>query len=164
MARYISLDLARLIRDRAYTSGEIEKAARKAQALRSELAIVEAQHAQAKAELADIDARLKDYPSIKPARIRVIKGRPRRLKLTHGAFTREMVRYLREANGPVSTYELRIHLSEVFGIQEGTTLAEREWFRKKVARRLRHIADKGALQRLHNPDANDIGVWVWIGR
>jgi len=164
MARYISLDLARLIRDRAYTSGEVEKTARKAAALRVELASAETLHSKATADLAEIDLQLRNHPSIKPTRIRSIEGRVKHLKLAHGEFTREMVRYLRAANGPVSTSELRIHLSEVFGIEEGTTPAEREWFRKKVVRRLRHIADKGAVQRLHDPDANNIGFWFWTGR
>lgn len=81
MARYISLDLARLIHDRAYASGGAEKAARKVSALRAELDAIEQQHAKAKAELKDIDARLKDYPSIKPVRIRAIQGRPRPIEV-----------------------------------------------------------------------------------
>ena len=164
MARYISLELTRLIRNRAYASGKVEKAARLVSRIRAELATAEAQHAKAKVTLTDIDAQLEDYPTIDPKQIRAIKSCPRHLKLTHGEFTREMVRYLRAANRPVSTNELRNHLSEVFDIAAGTTAAEREWLRDKVARQVRKIAGRGVLQRLHETNSNSVGLWIWTGR
>ena len=163
MARAISLDLARLIRERAYAAGELKKAAKKAKALRLALEVAEAERMRAAASLLKIDVKLGKYPSIKPVLIRSIEAHPRIVELTHGAFTRELIRFLRTVQRPVSTQEIMEYQLRVFNLREGDTVQERDWFRRKTCRRLRVFASKGVLQRLHELDEGKLGLWLWVG-
>ncbi len=163
MARAISLKLARLIRERAYAAGELKKAARKAKALRLALEDAEAERMRAAAALQEIDVKLDKYPSIKPVLIRSIEAHPRRVELTHGAFTRELIRFLRTAQRPVTTQEIIEYQLRVFDLRKGNTAQEREWFRNKTSKRLRVMSEKGAIQRLHKRGDNKLGLWLWIG-
>lgn len=163
MARAISLELTRLIRERAYASGGLKKAAKKAKTLRLALEDAEAERIRAEASLKELDGKIGKYPSIKPTKIRSIEAHPRRVEMTHGAFTREMIRFLRTAQRPVSTQEIIEHQLRVFDMEEGGTSEEREWFRNKTGKRLRVMSDKGAVQRLHERKTTKLGLWLWIG-
>jgi hypothetical protein len=163
MARAISLELARLIRERAYAAGDLKKEVEKAKILRLALEDAETECIRAQAVLKKIDEKLGNYPSIKPTLIRSIEAHPRRVELTHGAFTRELIRFLRTARRPVSTSEVIEYQLRVFDLEEGSTGEERKWFRNKTSKRLRVMSDKGVIQRLHERKTTKLGLWLWIG-
>lgn len=142
MALRIPHELARLIRDRAYQSGALAEAERRVAALRPALQDAEHQRDTALSALVEIDAKLAKYPTIQLEAIRPIEEHPRRLELTHVAFTKEVVRFLRKAGGPISTMELQTHLFQVFSLQRGQTPEEREWQRHKLTKQLRAMVKR----------------------
>jgi hypothetical protein len=163
MARKISLKLARLIRERAYTSGALVKAGRRMSILRKEMEEAERQYTATSAYLAEIDIALAKHPSIQPNRIRPIEPSPRRLELRHGAFSQEIVRYMRTSEQPVCSGALLNHLCDVFSMSKGDTPSERKWLLCKLRHSLRAIEAKGAIQRLHERKTTKAGLWLWIG-
>ena len=164
MALLISHELARLISARAYATGDVRKAEHRVRALRLQAELAEKICLQAKSALAAIDSQLSQHKSIDTSHIRAISRRPRRLQLSHGAFTREIIRYMKTANRPVTSIELKDYLSRVFPALKQETVEEREFLKQKLSRRIRNIAEKGVIQRLHDPEKNDIGVWLWTHR
>jgi hypothetical protein len=161
MARYVSLELAGLIRLRAYAGGALTKAEKRTKYLREQLQIAETERQAAVSNIADLDAQLTKYRSIDPADIRPIVSKPRRLDLHHGEFSAELIWLLREMKAPVSTQEIIAHVTDVFSIPM-TTLADRERLRRKVTKRLQVMAKKGAIQPLHKLQDNQMGLWLWI--
>ncbi len=161
MARYISFELAGLIRRRAYAGGDLAKAENRTKDLREQLQIAETERQAAVKTIATLDAQLSKYRSIDPTEIRSIISKPRRLDLHQGEFSAEMIWLLREMKGPVSTKEIIAHVTEVFSIVT-TTPADRERLRRKVTKRLQVIAKKGAIQPLHKLEDNQMGLWLWI--
>jgi hypothetical protein len=162
MALRISHELARLIRNRAYESGALAKAEHLVALHGKELLLAETERARASSVLDGIDKELRKC-GIEPRAIRTIRSTPRRLKLTHGAFGREVVCYLKKAGTPVGTHELVGHLCLIFGFYEGDAARDREWLRGKTTRCLRKIVAKGAVQRIHDPKRNKLGLWLWTG-
>jgi hypothetical protein len=163
MALHISHELARLISDRAYATGDVRKAERRLSALRLQVELAEKSSIQAKSALAAIDSQLGQHKSIDTSHIRAISKQPRRLHLAHGAFTREIIRYMKTANRPVTSTELKDHLGSVFPALTQKTVEERKFLKQKLSRQIRKITEKGAIQRLHDPEKNSIGIWLWIG-
>jgi chromosome condensin MukBEF ATPase and DNA-binding subunit MukB len=100
MARYVSFELAGLIRRRAYAGGALTKTEKRTKYLREQLEIVETERQAAVNNIAALDAQLSKYQSIDPAEIRPIISKPRRLDLHHGEFSAEMIWLLREMKGP----------------------------------------------------------------
>ena len=100
MARYVSLELAGLIRRRAYAGGALTKAEKRTKYLREQLQIVESEHQAAVSNIADLDAQLSKYRSINPADIRSIVSKPRREDLHHGEFSAELIWLLRKMKCP----------------------------------------------------------------
>jgi hypothetical protein len=165
MALHISHELARLIRERAYAAGTLAKAEDEIARFQQQLREAERLRDVAKAELMRQNALLARYPTIKVHSIRAIRPQPRRLKIAHGAFTKEMVRYLREAKRPVGTGELRDYLFAVFEIERGSTAEEREWQRTKVCKRLREMVKRNVVLRVNarSLGRGRHGLWLWTG-
>ncbi len=165
MAKYISAELARLIRSRAYASGALNKARREIAQLNHQLCELRDKEEDLAARLSNINIELGRYSSINPARIRPIATNPHTSSIPRGVFTAELVRYMRQVKRPVSTYELEQYLLPVFGLSPRMA-KERERLHRKVRKCLRMISAKGAIRRLHDPESRDgktVGLWQWIG-
>jgi hypothetical protein len=161
MALNISLKLARLIRARAYAGGTLRRAERRLLKLQEQLAIAESEYGVARAEVAKLDVQFVDYTSIDPSQIRRIGPKPRRGKLRHGAFSTEILRYLRDVGRPVSTQEIILQMETVFSLSP-VFGEERAFRRSKTRRRLREFGERGVIRRLHNLHDNQVGVWEWV--
>lgn len=166
MARYIGAELSRLIRERAYTSGALKRTKRSITQLNRELLELREKEKEIAVRLAKVDTALGKFASIEPARIRAIAANPHTSNLPRGVFTRELVRYMRDRERPVSTFELEQYLFGVFGISPQAA-KEKERLHRKVRKCLRVISAKGAIKRLHDPESRDgktVGLWLWAGR
>lgn len=161
MARGISNALARLIRDRAYLGGELAKADNCLAEASAALKAVRVSRCKIAKKVAILDAKIA-AANLDPSQIRPITLTPRVRVVRHGSFTSEIVAVVLNARGPITTGEIIGHLIATHGLPYSNP-AERDKTRRCIVERLRVLARKGAIQRLHNTNDNQEGLWSWIG-
>jgi len=172
VASTISNHLARLIRARAYLSGEISRNEQKAADLNQELAALRERQLALQKEIEDqqsqrvaIDATIrKEAPSIDPNDIQSRKLTPRRVPGRHGDFIKLMITLLKDSPG-ISTIEMAKLLAPDFETPEGTPEGW-EALRRRVKNVMNVLRDKGAVARLPSkpsPTGHKVACWKWIG-
>lgn len=179
MANIFGQELANLIRDCAYSQGEIDRTMAQITRLRAEKNELEERLASVSKELAAAEEGLLETeekvvvlreriaekaPRLPLDDIRSILSTPKTGDWEWGKFNREMIRVLKHANGkPISTSDLMEHCAKHFGIVDQRTASGSSKLRDAVGRRLREMAAKGAVERLPGPTASAPAYWVWVG-
>lgn len=168
MAKYISNELARLIRKRAYTKGtlswldrEESKSIADFVQLRQTIRNLREKKRQTVAQLSVLDAEIARQADIDPDEIRGIRPTPHSGSRL-GAIVRTIVRVLKDSPIPVATPDIVAVLVTELGWPY-QTIEEREMARRKVVQPLRVLVKKGAVERLHDTTKNKIGLWQWVG-
>lgn len=161
MARGISNALARVIRERAYFAGELAKADREVAAASTALKAAKAARRKIASKVAKLDAEIEES-KLDPTEIRAIEKKPRVRVVQHGSFTAKLVELVRDAEGAITTGQIIAYMVSHLGLQYGTP-AERDKTRRCIVERLRVLARKGAIKRLHETTDNQEGVWLWVG-
>lgn len=161
MANYLGSRLSRLVRRRAYLAGDITKLEEQIADLQCELAAAEQAVANAWAELATLDSEIEAEPGLEVNDIRAIRAIPRATGGKHGEFVRELVRLLRDADGPVDMEDLVAQMASRFSVPISTGV-ERKRFGGLVRRATNKLRKKSAVVRLPAEPGKTTGVWRWI--
>lgn len=162
MANHVGLKLSRLIRERAYLGGSLPVLEKKVAEREAELNLARQNLQHVLDQINTIDKDIAAQSAIDASDIRPIRRTPRRLQVRHGTFTRELLGILRESPSPLSTEEIIRHMAEVFNLPRNTPI-DRDDTRRRVTKRLRVFVAKNAIERLHEPTGNGLGLWRWIG-
>ncbi|UCV18524.1 hypothetical protein [Ferribacterium limneticum] len=84
---------------------------------------------------------------------------PKRHALAWGAITRGVLTVMRDSNGAIlSTHEVTLCLADQTGF-ELQTGDDFQGLRKAVRHRLAALANKGTIERLHEHESNQAGLW-----
>lgn len=165
MANYLGNRLNRLVRERAYLSGELprlEAAVRKAQAqLEKETACLN----QMLARIDDVDQSIRQLSEIDPSCIASIRATPKTGAGQFGDLRRTLIDILKEKNGPITTVEIIQRMAPVFGWNLATVKG-RQTAREAVRKPLRIFQKRNAVERLPShltANQRNCGVWRWIG-
>lgn len=168
MAKYISNELANLIRDRAYSKGDLVRLEREeSEALaifvhqRQRVRDIRQQRKVVIARLGVLDAEITKQIPVDPANIRPIRSTPKS-GLKKGSIVSAIVQILVASQTGVPTTDIVQALVSKFAWAYGND-SEKEIARRKVVQPLRVLVKKGAVQRLHDTTKNNIGVWLWVG-
>lgn len=161
MANYLGPKLSRLVRRRAYLAGEIVGREKRVAELRSRLTAEEKAVQDAKDHLQALDVEIERESALDVADIRPIRATPRTMDGKHGQFVRELIRLLKEANGPVDMENLVEPMALRFSIPFSTG-EERKRAGYLVRRRLNKLREYGAVHRLPTVPGRRTGVWRWI--
>ena len=168
MAKYISNELANLIRERAYTKGDLSRLERdESEALaifvhqRQRIRDIRQQRKVVLARIGVLDAEITKQIPVDPANIRPIRSTPKS-GLKKGSIVSAIVRVLVASPTAVPTPDIVQALVSKFGWAYGSD-GEKDIARRKVVQPLRVLVKKGAVQRLHDTTKNDIGLWMWVG-
>jgi hypothetical protein len=179
MNNYVPKAILDLIKQQAYSSGEITKLERhlgrkKAKYLalktayfetRNTIAEIEIKLEKAKASLIEATAGLaKIAPTLDINEIRSIEPRPKTSRLPFGEISRRIVDVFLGANGkPLTTGEICDQISERFQLPNATAKDRKDTY-ERISKRLRFYAGQGVIKRLHAPDHGvRMGTWVWVG-
>lgn len=161
MARGISNALARVIRERAYFAGELAKADREVAAASNVLKAAKAARKKIASKVSKLDAEI-EQSNLDPTEIRAIQEKPRVRVTRHGTFTAKLVQLVRDAECAITTGQIIALMISHFALSYGTP-DERDKTRRCIVERLRVLARKGAIKRLHDTSDNQEGVWLWVG-
>ena len=168
MAKYISNELANLIRDRAYTNSDLSRLERdESEALaifvqqRQRIREVRQQRKVVLSRLGVLDAEITKQIPVDPDNIRPIRSTPKS-GLKKGSIVSSIVQILVATPTAVPTPDIVQALVSKFGWAYGND-SEKDIARRKVVQPLRVLVKKGAVQRLHDTTKNDIGLWMWVG-
>ena len=168
MPKYISNNLCRLIRERAYSSGTLalldqEEAELENIFVQQRQRYREIRSAKKKlvTQLANLDAEITRQLPVDPEDIRSIRNTPR-FGSKHGSIVRSIVRMLTAQPAPVRTTDMVHALVQELGWPYATN-EDREVARKNVVQPLRVLVKKGAVVRLHDTTKNGVGAWMWVG-
>lgn len=173
MANHIGTKLSRLIRERSYLSGEIERLEEAAQDLQREIEALRAKRKTKVVELKRVRLRLvevddfirADAPNIDPNDINVVRRTPRQSTGAHGTLVGAVVALLRSNLDAVSTIEVAEKLAPEFGLP-WTTAKGRDYTLSRVRRILNNLKERKAVARAsaatgeHN---QPVARWRWAG-
>lgn len=170
MANPVGNVVSRLIRDRSYAGGELERIERRLEVAAANLRAARATHSAAKREqqvilqrLKELDGEIAERSAVRIADIRARVATPKRYTVKWGSQIAELVRFLKAADGePLTTAQIVDHLVSLYGLPLGT-VDERRYARKWVTSKLQHLARRGAIERLHDTNDNLLGLWLWVG-
>lgn len=169
MANHLGATLSRLVREHAYRAGDLKKLERQEAAAREclneatrTLRAVKQRRRDTIARLDQLNVEIGERAALDTDLIRAIQDTPRSGHFEHGEFTNELVRLLKGLNRPAPTRSIVGAMVACFGFPFDT-IAEREAARRRVVERLRVLSRKGAIKRLHSPDSNKEGGWLWVG-
>ena len=112
------------------------------------------------ARMLAVDTAIAQLSAIQPKDIRSIRQTPRMEGRKHGDFRRELVRVLKEADGPVWGKELIRHMAYTFNLPMDT-FEQRTRASYLVRRPLNVFKEKGAVERLPTGGNNTEGLWRW---
>lgn len=117
---------------------------------------------ETRTQLDVLDKRISNLSAINAADIRPIQHFPKSGLFKHGEMSREIVRLLKKSQEPIQTPVLVMLVSAALGLP---TESSADWAitRRRVLKQLQAYARKGAVQRMHDPKATEIGAWRWSG-
>lgn len=179
MSNYVPRIILNLIKQQAYTSGQLRKLERQLEKEKANCAAMEAAYLEAKNDLAKIEekieatkAGLQDIatrieetaPTLDINDIRSIEHRPKTSGLGFGELSKTLVDIFLEANGkPLTTGEIRDQMVERLKLPNATAKDRNDTY-ERISKRLRFYAGQGIIKRLHAPDYGvRMGTWVWVG-
>jgi hypothetical protein len=160
MTNHVGIFLSRLIKERAYTAGHCVLLRSRLDKLKKEVSQCAKEIKRANAKITDLDKKITAASAIDTSKIRPIRSTPRILDSKHGAFRRELIRILQEADGPVLIKDILNHMATVFDLPMSTN-AERRRSLELVRRPLNIFKTKGAVLRLPSHPGSPEGVWCW---
>lgn len=169
MANYLGVPLARLIRQRAYQAGEINKVGERlevllenVQEIQRELELKQARKALLEERLQETDRQIEAFANYLDVNdIRSIRPMPRSGQFQHGELTRFLVELLKSAEKPIPTSLIVQTAASYFGFSMATA-EERDQSWRRIKQPLKIMSRKGAVKRLHDRDKNFEGAWLWI--
>lgn len=148
--------LNKLVKERAYTAGELKRKRR---------AIDQRGIGSIQAKLSRIDQQITSLNSeVDPEVIRAVIKKRTKLPLERGRFTAELARIMIESAGtPISTTEIRLQLGERLGLPTATA-DDRKLITLRLQHQLYRWMDDGAVTRVPRvgPGRSN-GLWVWVG-
>lgn len=152
--------LSRLIRERAYVSGAIEPLQREIADVEFKLVAAKATYAEHLSRLTHLDEQIAYHSSINPEEIRPIRKLARVTQGEYGSFRRELIRLLKEADGPVAIGYLVDRMADMFHLPLETA-ADRKHSMDLVRKPLNIFRRRGAVERLPNVPEERQGRWRW---
>ncbi len=165
MANLLGNRLNRLVRERAYLSGELPRlneAVRKAQAqLEKEMASLN----QMLVRIDDVDQSIRQLSGVDPTCIASIRATPRSGLGQFGDVRKTLIDILKQKDGPITTVEIIQRMAPVFG-WDLTTTNGRQFARESVRRPLQIFQKRNAVERLPShltANQRNCGVWRWVG-
>lgn len=172
MASTISNRLARLIRERAYLSGEIDRTQQKVEGLDQEIVALRERQRALQEEIEDQQAKLhaidtkirEEASSIDPNDIQSMKLTPRHAPGRHGDLVKALIEMLKIYPG-ISTLEMADRVAVEFGYPMGTP-SQRNVVRERVKHGMHALRNKGAVERLPSKTGakgQKVACWKWIG-
>ena len=169
---HLSPAVARLIRELAYAKALLanhkaaaDRAWRHLVPIADEFRLHRMMLRETQLRIKALTDKLGETTCISVADIRAIQNWPKTLGKPHGHIMDEMVRYLKAADGPVSTNMVVSHMVKTIGIPVSTS-AERILARANIRKRMRDLAAKGIVIRLpdiSSPSGQFVGCWLWKG-
>jgi hypothetical protein len=126
------------------------------------LAEVQAHVAKLSGELNSLDATIAIYDSAIQAHliapIHAWQDRYGR----RGAFKDALLKVLRErAPDALSTQTLALEMIAQFGLQFSLVSTRQAWQKKSLLSELGRLVKAGLVERMHDPDKNELGYWRW---
>lgn len=169
MGNHLGLQLSRLVRSRAYRAGDLERLkqeerdAREAlKAATRSLRFAQRKQRAVESEIQALDVEIERRALLDISLIRSIKMTPRQGPFRHGELTASIVQLLKEAAGPATSRQVILALVEALNLPYASP-AEREATRRRIVEKLRVLARRGAVTRLHDPTRSIEGIWLWVG-
>ncbi len=165
MANHLSIRLNRLVRKRAYLSGEIVRSQAEIDRSKALIKKLRSRKARLLNSLAQTDAQIEYSSGLEVAEIRAIRYTPRQNGQRRGSLINAIIEVLQAENRPILTVELIDALSPNFGWHKNTTEANVKslW---AVRRPLNVLKKKGVVERLPGnriASGRTCAVWRWIG-
>lgn len=161
MANYVGTKLSRLIKERAYRSGDLNSLQKEADELSARLKKARGTIRQQAKAIAKLDEQIETLSAIDPNDIRAIRATPRSLTTPHGAFRRELVDFLKKQRGPVKMDAIVDHMVKHFDMPMAPPDERLRTF-QRVRRPLNVFKQKGAVKRLPSCPETGQGIWMWI--
>lgn len=170
MANHEGRTLSRLIRERSYQAGRLQLIER--QLVDADAALTAAKRTRdrlrseirtATHHLNGLDQSIQAYDGITPADIRPVRRYGKRSATRYGVLTAALVQIFIEAEGPITTLEIRARLVEKSQFPV-TTAAEQALTADQVRDAIKKLLRRGLIARLHEPSQNRVGCWMWLGR
>lgn len=168
MANYIGAKLSRLIQQRAYSAGEIERLIELEVELPAIISKARKDMRAAKQALlvlhervGCLDEQIQQLSAMDPADIRSIRTLSRKTVGDYGGFRRELIQLLKEFGGALTMSEMVDHMANLFSMPM-VTPQDKVRATYLVRRPLNHFRKKGAIERLPSFPGKNEGVWRWI--
>lgn len=168
-----------LIKQQAYSSGQLKKLERQLEKEKAKCDALKAVYLEAKRDLAKFEERIETAkagiqdiarkiaetaPMLDIKDIRSIEHRPKTSGLRFGQLSKTLVDIFLEADGKsLTTGEIRDQMVERLKLPNATVKDRNDTY-ERISRRLRFYAGQGVIKRLHAPNhAVKEGTWVWVG-
>lgn len=161
MGNRLGNKLNRLIKQRAYLSGEISVLESEADVIKAQADAKARELTDANAKLAEIDGLITELSSINPDDIKVIRQKRRRVKGVHGGLMLELIRMLKEADGPLDTRAMVSQIVKKFSFPMSNA-AERRSARASVNGPLNKLKKFGVVVRHPSSPDSAAGRWEWV--
>lgn len=172
MANHLGNPINRIIRDIAYTKGELltqkgvaDKAQAQLRQAANEFKTARCAIRAAEARLSSLKASLAEKMDIPVEDIRAIRHWPKLPTTSYGKVIKELIRYLQVAGEPVTTGEIITYLVDKFGMPFETE-AQRDETRSRIRKRLRKLVQQGVVVRYPKETVRDglsVAYWHWVG-
>lgn len=165
MANHLSNRLNRLVRKRAYQSGEAARTQAEIDRAKALVKKLQSRKARILKSIAQTDAQIEYNSGLEVAEIRPIRYTPHQNGQRRGSLINTIIEVLQAESRPVLTVELVDALAPVFGWHKKTpeAVVKGLW---AVRRPLNILKKKGVVERLPShllPSGIACGVWRWIG-
>lgn len=172
MANHLGNKLNRIIRDIAYTKGELLSQKSVADKAKEQLVLSANEFKNARSairaadiRLAELQKALAEEMDVSIDDIRAIRRWPKLPTTSYGKVIKELVHYLQAAGEPKPTGEIVAHLVAKFKMPMGTN-AKRIETSSSIRKRLRKLVQKGVVVRYPEEtvrDGHSTAYWQWIG-
>lgn len=172
MANHLGNKLNRIIRDIAYTKGELlsqnsvaTKAMAQLKQSANEFKNSRSAIRAAEIRLAGLKTSLEEEMDVSIDDIRAIRHWPKLPTTSYGKVIKELVKLLQVAGEPMATGEIITYLVAKFEMPVGTN-AERVETGSSIRKRLRKLVKKGVVVRYPEEtvrDGQSVAYWQWVG-
>ena len=172
MTNHLGNKISRIIRDIAYTKGELatqkqiaDKAHEQLRQAAEQFKAARAVIRKAEQRMSELRESLAENIDLPVGDIRAIRSWPKLPTTSYAKVMKELVRYLQAAGEPKSSEEVFDHLSTMFGMPV-STYKERVYTKCSIRKRLRLLVTKGVVARFPEEnvlDGQSTAYWHWIG-
>lgn len=171
MSNHLGNKINRIIREIAYTKGELASQKQIADKAYEQLQLAATQLKSARAAIRKVECRIEELRELLANNIalpvediRAIRNWPKLPTTSYGKVMKVLVQYLQDAGEPKSSDEIIDHLVEIFGMPMAT-YKERTYTKSSIRKRLRQLVTKGVVARFPEELVLDgsSAYWHWIG-